>query len=177
MQGFVNLAADIAFGITAMIPAICYLGGGILLLASFYGFWQIPHAGSHTSRRPIWPFVSLFFAATLLSFDQMLNFANNTFGGGVQTNLSQGLTSYQPPQVNSSSFAGATPQDMLLNIITTFDFFFQAYGALIVLLALFAFYENQRGNRHRYGHPIVQTVFGIAVMNIQSIASAVIGYF
>ena len=177
MQGFVNLAADFAAAIAWLIPAICYLGGGTLLIGSIYGFWQIANPGSQVSRRPAWPFVTLFVAATLLSFDQMLNFANNTFGGGVQTSLSPSLTSYQPPQLGTNGFMGATPEDTLLNIINVFDYFFRAYGALIVLFAVFTFYDNHKGQRHHYGHPITQTVFGIAVMNVQSIASTVIGYF
>ena len=40
MQGFVNLAADFAAAIAWLIPAICYLGGGTLLIGSIYGFWQ-----------------------------------------------------------------------------------------------------------------------------------------
>ena len=177
MQGFVNLAADFGTAIAVLIPAICFLAGGTFLLASFYGFWQMMNPGSHTHSRPFWPFVTLFVSATLLSFDRMLNFANNTFGGGVQTNLSQGMTAYQPPQIGPNGFMGATPEDTLLNIINTFEYFFRAYGALIVLFAVFTFYNNQKGNRHQYGHPITQTVFGVAVMNVQSIATTVIGYF
>ena len=177
MQGFVNFAADIGTGIAWLIPAICYLAGGGFLLASLYGFWQILNPGSHTHRRPSWPFVTLFVSATLLSFDRMLTFANNTFGGGVQVSLASGLTSYQPPQINGGDLVGATPEDTLLNIIAVFDYFFQAYGALIVLFAVFTFYNNHKGNRHHYGHPMIQLVFGVAVMNVQTIASTVVGYF
>lgn len=177
MQGFVNLAADFGTAIATLIPLICYLGGGGFLLASMWGFWQIVNPGSHTHRRPFWPFATLFVAATLLSFDRMLNFANNTFGGGVQTSLSANMTSYQPPQIGANGFMGATPEDTLLNIINVFRYFFMSYGALIVLFALFTFYNNHKGQRHQYGHPIVQLVFGVAVMNVQSIATTVMGYF
>ena len=177
MQGFVNLAADFGTAIAWLIPAICYLGGGSLLIGSMYGFWQMVNPGSHTHRRPFWPFITLFVAATLLSFDQMLSFANNTFGGGVQTSLSPNLTSYQPPQIDANGFMGATPEDTLLNIIGVFDYFFQAYGALIVLFAVFTFYNNHKGQRHHYGHPMVQLAFGVAVMNVQSVASVVVSYF
>lgn len=177
MQGFVNFAYDIGYGIAWLIPAICYLGGGSFLLASMYGFWQILNPGSHTHRRPFWPFVTLFISATLLSFDRMLTFANNTFGGGVQASLAGSLSSYQPPQINAGGFVGATPEDTLLNIIAAFEYFFEAYGALIVLFAVFTFYNNHKGHRHHYGHPMIQLVFGVAVMNVQSIAAVIVGYF
>ena len=177
MQGFVNLAADVGTAIAVLIPLICYLFGGGLLIASIWGFWQQLNPGSPSNRHPMWPFASLFITTILLSFDRMLDFANASFGGGVTTNLSQNLTSYQPPTVNGSMM-GATPEDTLLNIITTFEYFFQAYGALVVLFGVLAMHHIMKGQQNQgMGRPIVQIVFGIAVMNVKSIAGTVMGYF
>ena len=177
MQGFVNLGADVGIAIAVVIPLICYLTGGGLLLAALYGFWQWANP-AHTQRHPFVPFAALFTAATLLSYDRMLNFANNTFGGGVTTSLSTTLSSYAPPTVNPSTLAGATPEDTLLNIINAFSVFFQAYGALVVLFGTLGMYHVMQGNRqHTVSKPIVQIVFGIAVMNVQTIAPTVMGYF
>ena len=177
MQGFVNLAADFGQAIAILIPLICYLMGGGLLIASIYGFWQW-HSPSRAPRHPWMPIVALFTSAALLSYDRMLNYANNTFGGGVSTSLSSILTSYTAPTVDTAAMLGATPEDTLLNIITAFEAFFQAYGALVVLFGLIGLHHVMQGNRqHGASKPIVQMVFGIAVMNILSIATTVMGYF
>ena len=177
MQGFVNLAADFGHAIAILIPLICYLMGGGLLIASIYGFWQWLNP-SRSPRHPWMPFVALFTSALLLSYDRMLNFANNTFGGGVSTSLSSNLTSYTVPTVDTAAMLGATPEDTLLNIITAFEAFFQAYGALVVLFGVVGLHQVMQGNRqHGASKPIVQIVFGIAVMNVLSIAATVMGYF
>ena len=176
MQGFVNMAADLGTAIAVLVPLLCYLMGGGFLIASMWGFWQLTHANG-AGGRPWWPFATLTISATLLSFDRMLNFANASFGGGVTTNLSQQLTSYQPPAVNGG-IMGATPEDTLLNILATFDYFFEAYGALVVLFGVLALHNVMKGDRnHSMGPSIVRIVFGLGVMNVQSIAATVMGYF
>ena len=176
MQGFVNLGADVGVAIAVLIPLICYLTGGGLLIASIYWFWQWLNPARST-RHPWMPFAALFTSSALLSYQRMLNFANATFGGGVTTS-SSALTSYTAPTLDPSTMAGATPEDTLLNIITAFEFFFQSYGALVVLFGLLGLYHVMQGNRqHTASKPIVQMVFGVAVMNVHSIASTVIGYF
>lgn len=179
MQGFANLGADFGVAIAVLIPLICYLMGGGLLITAIYGFWKWADP-SHNARNPWKPFAALFTSAALLSYDRMLNFANNSFGGGV-TSSNSALTSYTPPQLNAGGMMGATPEDTLLNIITTFQFFFEAYGALVVLLGLMGLYRVMQGNSHHghhtMGKPMVQMVFGIAVMNVHSIAATVMGYF
>jgi len=177
VQGFVNLGADFGHAISILIPLICYLMGGGLLIASIYGFWQWLNP-ARSPRHPWMPFVALFTSAALLSYDRMLNFANNTFGGGVSTSLASNLTSYTAPTVDTAAMLGATPEDTLLNIIAAFEMFFQAYGALVVLFGLVGLHHVMQGNRqHGASKPIVQMVFGIAVMNVLSIATTVMGYF
>lgn len=180
MQGFVNLAADIGVALAVLIPTICYLMGGGLLIAALFGFWQQSKPGSEASRHPFLPWAALFTSATLLSYDRMLTFANNSFGGGVSASLSGNLTTYAPATVNAATMMGATPEDTLLNIIAAFEYFFKAYGALIVLFGVLGLYHLSKGNRHHHhtlAKPMVQIVFGIAVMNVQSIAPVVMGYF
>lgn len=180
MQGFVNLAADIGVVLAMLIPLVCYLMGGSLLIGAIYGFWQMSKPGSESSRHPFLPWAALFTSATLLSYDRMLNFANNSFGGGVTSSLSSNLTTYAPTNVSGSSMMGATPEDTLLNIISAFDLYFKAYGALVALFGVLGLYHLTKGNRHHHhtlSKPVVQLVFGIAVMNVQSIAAVVMGYF
>ena len=180
MQGFVNLAADIGVVLATLIPLICYLMGGGLLIASIYGFSQLLKPGSESNRNPFLPWAALFTSATLLSYDRMLTFANNSFGGGASASLSGSLTSYTPTTVNANTMMGSTPEDTLLNIIDAFDFYFKAYGALVVLFGVLGVYHLTKDHRHHHhtlAKPMMQIVFGVAVMNVQSIAAAVMGYF
>ena len=66
MQGFVNLATDIGVVLATLIPLICYLMGGGLLIAALYGFWQLLKHGSESNRNPFLPWAALFTSATLL---------------------------------------------------------------------------------------------------------------
>lgn len=180
MQGFVNLASDIGLVLATLIPLVCYLMGGGLLIAAIHGFWNLLKPGSESNRHPFMPWAALFTSATLLSYDRMLTFANNSFGGGASASLSSNLTSYTPTTVNAGTMVGSTPEDTLLNIIGVFDYYFKAYGALVVLFGVLGLYHLTKGNRHHHstlGKPTVQIVFGVAVMNVQSIAGAVMGYF
>ena len=179
MQGFFNLANDLGVAIAWLIPLICYLVGGGLLIASIHGFWQILKPGSESNRRPTWPAVTLFISATLLSFDRMLDAANTTFGGNTRAALTRTLTTYQAPATNAA-LLGNTPEEWLLNVIYAFEHFFQAYGALIVLLGVMSFHHIMKGNQHHhrtYSKAVIQVVFGLAVMNVRTIAQGVIGYF
>ena len=111
------------------------------------------------------------------SFDKLLNAANGTVGSNHTASIS-GLTSYTPTTINPSTMMGATPQDTLLNIISTFDLFFMAYGAAIVFWALMELHAIGKGNRrHGVGRPLIHFAFGVALMNIDFIAPAVMNYF
>ena len=98
----------------------------------------------------------------------------------MNTSLSDALTTYAPVTVDAATMMGATPEDTLLNIIAAFEYFFKAYGALVVLFGVLGLYHLAKGNRHHHhtlAKPVMQIVFGIAVMNTQIIAPAVMGYF
>ncbi len=73
---------------------------------------------------------------------------------------------------------GATPEATLLNIINVFIYFFRSYGALIVLLGIFSLKAVTEGRkRGGTGTSIIMSVFGFAVMNVDTIAAAVMQYF
>lgn len=177
MQGFINFADDIGYCISVLVPLLCYLFGGAFLLASFWGFLQLARSGNRHEARPWVPFVTLTVAATLLSFDRMVNFTTKTFGGGVTASVTR-LTSYTPPTVDGTTLLGASPGETFLNIIKTFNIFFESYGALVVLLSVMALKAANDGNGRT--HPracAIMMFFGMCVMNVQFIATNIMGYF
>jgi hypothetical protein len=179
MQGFVNFADDIGVAISILIPTICYLVGVSFIMAAGWGFMQLSK-GAHgrIASHPWMPFVTLFIGAALLSYDRMLNLAEATIGSAQTASMSDGLTSYTPPTVNPASLVGNSPEQTILNVINVFEYFFVCYGALIVLGGILALkYVSEGRRRHGPSLAIVQIVFGLAVMNIDTIAPTIMGYF
>lgn len=175
MQGFVNLATDLGYAISVLLPVLCYLVGAGILIASLWGLFQL--ARGHLRERMWTPFVGIFIASALFSFDKLLNAANGTVGSNHTASIS-GLTSYTPTTVNPSTMMGATPQSTLLNIINTFDLFFAAYGAAIVFWSLMELHAISKGNRRNGpGRALIHFTFGVALININVIAAAVMNYF
>lgn len=179
MQGFVNFADDVGQAISVIIPALCYIIGLSFILAAGWGFWHLT-SGRHgrLSARPWMPFVSLFIGAALLTFDRMLNLGEATLGSSQQASMADGMTSYTPPTVNPGSLVGTSPEQTILNVINVFQYFFVSYGALIVLAGILALHHVSEGKR-RHGPllPVIQIVFGLGVMNINTIAPFVMSYF
>jgi len=179
MRGFVNFADDVGSAISVIIPALCYLLGWSFMIGAGWGFWHLS-SGRHSrlAARPWMPFVSLFIAAALLSFDRMLNLGEATLGSAQQASMASGMTSYTPPTVNPSGLVGTSPEQTILNVINVFEYFFVSYGALIVLAGILGLHQVSEGKR-RHGPllPTIMIVFGFGVMNIDTIAPFVMSYF
>jgi uncharacterized membrane protein len=179
MQGFVNLADDIGQAISVIIPALCYIIGWSFLLGAGWGMWQLS-SGRHgrLSARPWMPFVTLFIGAALLTFDRMLNLGEATLGSAQQASMAAAMTSYTPPTVNGNGLVGSSPEQTILNVINVFQYFFVSYGALIVLMGILGLHQVSEGKRrHGPSLPVVMIVFGFGVMNVETIASAIMSYF
>ena len=178
MQGFINFASDIGWSISLVLPMLCYLTGSTLFLIAGYGLWQCGKPGSYwyTHRGMIG--VDMLIGSILLSFNLFLNEANGTFGSTMTTRVSAAMTSYTPPTVTASGLIGASPEATILNMVTYFSSFFIAYGALIVFMAVGIFRAVARcERRHGFSLPIIMFTFGIALMNVQTIAQTIMGYF
>ena len=178
MQVFVNFADDIATAISFLIPAICYICGASFMIAAGWGFMQLSKGGGLIAARPWIPFVALTVGAALLSYDRMLNLGEGTMGSSQTAALSDSLTAYTPPTVNPGSLVGNSPGQTVLNVINVFLYFFVSYGALIVLFGIFGLKHIAEGRRrHGPSLALVQIVFGFMVMNIDTLAPIIMGYF
>lgn len=179
MQGFVNFADDIGQAISVIIPGLCYIVGLGFVLGAGWGMWQLS-SGRHgrLSARPWMPFVTLFIGAALLTFDQMLNLGEATFGSTQQASVVAGMTSYTPPTVNANGLVSTSPEQTILNVISVFQYFFVSYGALIVLMGILGLHQVSEGKRrHGPALPTIMIVFGFGVMNIDTIAPFIMSYF
>jgi hypothetical protein len=179
MQGLVNFSTAIADGIAVLLPAFCYLAacGCFSFFAWTLWTWSQPHSRYHHIHhdKPWIPFVSLILCGVFATFPQFLAMANVSAG----TNLGVTLTTYQattPP--NANNVLGTTPDASVINVVTLFQYFFQAFGAACVFWAIMRWRSIING--HVNGSPTscgIQFVFGVLCINIVTIANGVESFF
>ena len=179
MQGLVNFATAIADSIAVLLPAFCYL----MACSCFFYFawtlwaWSDSHSRyNHPHRHRPWvPFLSLVLCGVFATFPNFLNMANVSAGTDLTVNLTQ-YTATTPP--NAGDVLGATPDASVINVVTLFQYFFEAFGAACVAWAIVRF--RSIVNAHTQGSPtscFVQFVFGIGCINIVTIANGVQQFF
>jgi hypothetical protein len=119
--------------------------------------------------------VSLVLSGVFATFPHFLTMANVSAG----TDLAVGLTTYAPTTPpNANNILGASPNASVVNVVTLFQYFFQAFGAACVFWAI----VRWRGiiNGRVQGSPTscgVQFVFGVCCINIVTIATGVEQFF
>jgi hypothetical protein len=179
MQGLVNFTTAIADSIAVVLPALCYLMACSCFLFAGWTFrsWAYDnhHHPHHFHNRPWVPFVSLILSGVFASFPQFLNMANVSAG----TNLVTSLTSYQATTPgNANNILGATPENTVINVVTLFQYFFQAFGAASVWWAIVRWRAIVNGrNQGSATACAVQFVFGVMCINILTVANGVVALF
>src|SRR5260370_33494601 len=136
MQGLVNFTTAIGDGIAVLLPAFCYLAACGCFLFFVWTLWTWSEAHrrhQHYWQRPWVPWVSLILSGVLASFPQFLTMADVSAG----TNLAVSLTTYAPTTpLNASNILGNAPTTTVINVVTLFQHFFQAFGAACVFWAI-----------------------------------------
>jgi hypothetical protein len=178
MQGLVNFTTAIADGIAVMLPAFCYLMACICFFFAAWTLWtwSEPHSRYHHQHhhRPWVPWVSLVLCGVFATFPKFLTMANVSAG----TNLIVGLTQYVPTPPPNTNILGTTPDASVINVVTVFQYFFQAFGAACVFWSV----VRWRGivNGHLQESPTscgIQFVFGVCCINILTIATGIEQFF
>jgi hypothetical protein len=178
MQGLVDFATAIGDGIDVLLPAFCYLAACASFLFFVWSLWTLssPHRHHHHHwHRPWVPWVSLVLCGVLATFPQFLTMADVSAG----TNLVVSLTTYAPTTPpNADNVLGATPGATVINVVTLFQHFFQAFGAACVFWAILRWRAIVNGQID--GRPSacgVQLVFGVLCINIVTVATGVVSFF
>ena len=169
MQGLVNLASQIGLIFAVLLHPACYLGALGLFLHAGWGFWRQSQPDNPYRGRPWVPSVSLLTCGVLASFDRFLTKANVSAGSTGVVRMSDAV-SYTPGAA-TATVLGANPGETIVNTVDLFALFFQSFGAMACLIAVFAWEAsvNGRSNRSRSSCG-VQFAFGIALINVQTIA-------
>ena len=179
MQGLVNFATAIADSIAVALPALCYLMACICFMFSGWTLrsWAYQHHGHnhHFHTRPWIPFISLLLCGVFATFPHFLNMANVSAG----TSLTTSLTGYSATTPGSASnILGATPQTTVVNVVTLFQYFFEAFGAACVFWAIVSWRAIVNGRTN--GSPTacaIQFAFGVMCINVVTIANGVVSFF
>jgi hypothetical protein len=178
MQGLVDFTTALADGIAVLLPAFCYLAacGCFLFFVWTLWNWAEPHRRhEHHWQRPWVPWLSLILSGVFATFPNFLTMANVSAG----TNLVVSLTTYAPTTPpNASNILGATPEATVVNVVTLFQYFFEAFGAACVFWAIMRWRAIVNGTLE--GSPTacgVQFLFGVLCINIVTVASGVVSFF
>ena len=178
MQGLVDFTSALADAIATVLPMLCYLAA----CGCFFSFawtlwnWSEPHSRyNHRHLKPWVPFVSLILCGVFASFPQFLNMANVSEGSSMVV----GLTAYAPttpPNVDNG--LGATPQASVVDVITLFQNFFEAFGAAAVFWAIMRWRGMVNGRVN--GSPTscaIQFLFGVMCINIVQVSTGIVNFF
>ena len=178
MQGIVNFASQVGLIFASLLPPICYLGALGTFIYACWAFWRQAQPDNPFRDRPWLPALSLFFCGLLASFDRFLTRANRSFGSSVTVGLTD-MVSYTPTGTSdATTFLGANPGETIVNVVTLFELFFQAFGALACVLAAVFWYGTMKGTSDRSrGGCGVQFVSGIALINVVTISQWVVNTF
>jgi len=178
VQGLVNFSTAIADGIAVILPAFCYIAACCCFTFAVWTLWTFaePHRRHHHHWvRPWVPFISLVLCGVFASFPKFLTMANVSVG----TSMAVQIGSYTATTPGSAaSLLGATPTATVINVVALFQYFFEAFGAACVFLAILRWRSiiNGRGE----GSPTacgVQLTFGVLCINILTVAKGVVTLF
>ena len=165
MQGFVDFAAEIGIALAYLVPAFAYLAAIGTFLFAGWGFWQQAQPANPFRGKPWIPVLSLILSGVFAAFPRILTLASNSGGGSVTVGTG-GAFGYVP-SVGAGGVLGATPAETIVNVVQVFQGFFQAFGAMMALLAVFTWWSVVRGaSRRGQGGCLVQFAFGVALINV-----------
>ena len=176
MQGFVSFASQVGLIFAVLLHPACYLGAIGLFLHAGWGFRRQSQPDNPYRGRPWVPSVSLLTCGVVASFDRFLTKANVSAGSTVVVRMSDAVS--YTPTADTATVLGANPGETVVNTVVLFALFFQSYGAMACLRSVFAWEAsvNGRNNRSRSSCG-VQFAFGIALINIQTIARWLVATF
>ena len=178
MAGFAAFANAVGVVILVVLPLLCYVSGSVLFITAGYGAWQSARPGSWWSEHKALPLLALLLGAMMLTFDRVLDKAQASFGGSVNFAMAPGLTAYSYTPPTQAGLLGSTPEQTVMNLVSTFIVFFIAFGALMCFLALQRLWGLGKGTaRGGYSHPVIQGLFGLALINIHSVTAYIMANF
>ncbi len=178
MQGLVAFSLEIAQALAILLPTFCYIAAIGLFLSAGWGFWRMAQPDNPWRGKPWVPVMSLILCGVFASFDRILTLANHSGGSDVTVGLASSLTGYTPATPPGGNVLGATPGETILNVVTIFQYFFQAFGAMIAFFAIYTWWNVMRGvSNRRPGGCFVQFAFGVMLINVLQISSWLVEIF
>jgi hypothetical protein len=176
MQGLTNFANAVGQCLAVLLPTFSYLAALSLFLFTGWGFWRQSQPDNPFRGKPWVPLATLIFCGVFASFDRFLTMANRSAGSSVTVGVAS-LSSYSATSTTSLPL-GSTPADSVVNIVQTFQLFFQAFGAMMAFAAVYALWSTMRGTSRRTpGGCLVQFVFAVMLINVLTISQWLVSFF
>lgn len=176
MEGLVNFGQQCALILALLLPTFMYVGAIGLFLFAAWGLWQQAQPHNPFRGKPWIPIASLLMSGACASFPVILNKVDISAGSSVKMSVVDGLTSYTA--TDTTGILGSTPAETVLNIVQAFEGFFQVFGAMTCLFAMFAWHSGMTGrSNRRWTGCAVQFVFGILLINIYTVSEWLVGFF
>lgn len=171
MQGLMNLANEVAAVVLVWLGPFCFAAGAAAIIGGAWMLVEAQRRGSRFQHRP-WMAWAVFLCGFLfLGFPDFLNLGTTTIGGSARASMGAGMTAYSTP--DGTTWLGGGPMETLLAIIQSFLLFFRAIGAAFVFQAIAGWKGVAQGTRqHSWWPPAVKAVCGIIVINIDTVAAA-----
>jgi hypothetical protein len=177
VEGFVTFAQQCALIIGTLLPTAMYACAIGFFLFGAWGLSQQSQPHNPFRGKPWIPILSILFAGASASFPTLLTKINASAGSSISVSIASGITSYTPDS-STSAILGNTPGEALINIITVFQGFFQAFGALACFWAMSTYRQSINGRSDKtWGSCGVQMVFGIMLINVLTISQWLVNIF
>lgn len=177
MQGLANFSTALGDAVLVMLPTACYLAAAGCFFFAVWTLWAMANHRHHHHHwiRPWVPFVSLILCGVFASFPKFLTMADVSAG----TSVVASLTSYTPTLPgNARNILGANPQASVINVVTLFEHFFQAFGAACVFWAILSWRAIINGRVNGSATACgVKLLFGVMCINILTVANGVVAFF
>ena len=170
MQFLATLGIEAANILRYLLPAFCYVAGGVLGIGACVALYE----GPRDPRRGVayygTAFLSLLVASLLISIDQVANLTSATLGGDARIGIGGGLLAYSDPNLAAST----SPVDGFLTVVRIFLPALYALGMLSLVCAVMALRQVGRSSDHPLRRAVVRAAAAAILLNSKTIATSVL---
>jgi hypothetical protein len=108
----------------------------------------------------------------------MLTTASATFGFTSSVSLGGGGDASSSASLDADALVGASPSELLTNILKTFAIYFETFGALTVFMAVLGLRAHLSGtSRSSVSYCMIKAAAGVLVMNAELVVPLLMAPF
>lgn len=170
MHFLVTLGIEVANVLRYLLPAFCYLAGGVLGINACV----MLYTGGRDPRRGIahygTAFLSLLVASLLLTIDRVANLTSASIGGNARVGIGGGLLAYSDPNLAASG----SPAGAFLAVVGIFLPALYALGMLSLVCAVMDLRQVDRSSDRPLRRAGVRATAAAILLNADTIATSLL---